>query len=252
MKRNRMLSISAMALVSLLAVGCKSKGPVPAEDTGANAPAKVGSTEMGGAHPAMGTENPHAGMQNMENPHAGMQEVPNPHAGMMQPSGGFGEPDGSGMIDVGAISFKLPDDWSARPPKSSMRRAELTAPGSAGNAELIVYFFGEQGAGSAKANIDRWVGQFSKPDGSPVSNPKQTSSKVSGFDVTRLDVTGNYAGGMGPAGQQLPPQSDQRLIATIVETPGGPYYFKLVGPSATVAENTKAFNQLIESIVPSS
>jgi hypothetical protein len=155
------------------------------------------------------------------------------------------------VIDVGAISFKLPEKWSAQPPRSSMRRAEVSAPGSAGPAQLIVYFFGEQGAGSAQANIDRWVGQFSNADGSPVSNPKQSSSKVSGFEVTRLDVSGNYAGGMGPAGQQLPPQSDQRLIATIVETPGGPYYFKLVGPSATIAENAKAFDQLMASIAPS-
>lgn len=250
--RNRTLPIFMMVLAALLAVGCKSKGPVPAEETAANAPAKVGSTEMGGAHPGMGMQNPHAGMQNMENPHAGMQDMPNPHAGMMQPSGGFGVPDESGTIDVGDIAFKLPEGWSAQAPKSSMRRAELTAPGPAGNAELIVYFFGQQGAGSAKANIDRWVGQFSKPDGSPVSNPNQTSSKVSGFDVTRLDVTGNYAGGMGPAGQQLPPQSDQRLIATIVETPDGPYYFKLVGPSATVAQNVEAFDRLMASIVPSS
>jgi hypothetical protein len=240
MMLNRMLPISAVVLGLLFAAGCKSKGPVPAEETASNAPAKVGSTEMGGAHPSAGTPNPHQGM-----------EMQNPHAGMMEPPGGSGEPDASGVIDVGAISFKLPEKWSAQPPRSSMRRAEVSAPGSAGPAQLIVYFFGEQGAGSAQANIDRWVGQFSNADGSPVSNPKQSSSKVSGFEVTRLDVSGNYAGGMGPAGQQLPPQSDQRLIATIVETPGGPYYFKLVGPSATIAENAKAFDQLMASIAPS-
>ena len=246
----RMLPISTIGLALLLAMGCKSKGPVPTEEGASNQPAKVGSTEMGGAHPATGMQNPHEGMQNphegMQDPHAGMMPTENPHG-----AGTFGEPDASGMIDVGAISFKLPDGWQAQTPKSSMRRAELSAPGPAGPAELIVYFFGEQGAGSAKANINRWVGQFSNPDGSPVSNPKQSSSKVSGFEVSKLEVAGQYAGGMGPTGQPLPPQSDQRLIAAIVETPGGPYYFKFLGPSQTVTQNTGAFDQLIGSIIAS-
>ncbi len=232
----RTLCVSVMALAVLLSVGCKSKGPVPSEEAaqaGQSAPAKVGSTETGGAHPAVGTA---------QDPHAGVVPPPNPHGAMM------GQPDESGAIDVGAIAFKLPEQWKAEAPSSSMRRAQLTASGSAGPAELIVYFFGEQGAGSSKANIDRWVGQFSNPDGSPVTNPKQSKSEVSGFAVTKLEVSGQYSGGMGPAGQAQPSKADQSLIAAIVETPGGPYYFKFLGPSATVNENAKAFDQLIDSI----
>jgi hypothetical protein len=239
----RTLPVCAMGLVLLLAMGCKSKGPVPSEVAAPSEPAKVGSAETGGAHPAVGTQDPHAGMQD---PHGGMMPAGSPHGG-----GSFGQVDASGMVDVGAISFELPESWKAQPPKSSMRRAEISAPGSAGAAELIVYFFGPQGAGSAQDNIDRWIDQFRNPDGSPVSNASQTSSKVSGFEVIRLEVGGQYAGGMGPTGQQLPPQSDQRLVAAIVETPGGPYYFKLVGPRATVTENTQAFDRLLASIVAS-
>ena len=155
------------------------------------------------------------------------------------------------MIDLGAVAFKMPAKWNAQAPKSAMRRAQLSAPGSAGAAELIVYFFGPQGAGTAQENLDRWVGQFSKPDGSAVTDAKQTSSEVSGMDVTRLEVAGQYAGGMNAAGQQQPGQSNQRMIAAIVSSQGGPYYFKFVGPSATVAENAAAFDALIASMVPS-
>lgn len=225
-----------MTLALVLALGCKSKGPIPNEEAASNEPARMGSTETGGAPPAVGTQDPHAGMMPPTSPHGGSA---------------FGKPDASGVIDVGAISFKVPESWKAEAPSSSMRRAQLEASGPAGPAELIVYFFGEQGAGSAKANIDRWVGQFENPDGSPVSNPKQSSSQVSGMSVTKLEVAGKYAGGMGPAGQPTPAKSDQRLIAAIVETPGGPYYFKFLGPSGTVTENAGTFDQLLASIVPS-
>jgi hypothetical protein len=155
------------------------------------------------------------------------------------------------MIDLGAVAFKVPAKWSAQTPKSAMRRAQLSAPGSAGSAELVVYFFGPQGAGTSQENLDRWIGQFSNPDGSAVSDAKQTSSKVSGIDITKLEVAGQYAGGMSPTGQQQPGQANQRLIAAIVNSQGGPYYFKFLGPSASVTENAAAFDGLISSLVAS-
>jgi hypothetical protein len=127
----------------------------------------------------------------------------------------------------------------------------LGAPGSAGPAELIVFFFGPQGAGTADANVERWIGQFSNADGSPVSDAKKSSSKVSGFDVTKVEVAGQYAGGMNAAGQQQGALADQRLIAAIVNTAGGPYYFKFLGPSSTVMEHGAVFDELIASITSS-
>jgi hypothetical protein len=238
MKMNRSLHVLVTTLVLLLAAGCQSKGPTPKEATpSSDATAKVGSTETGGAHPSIGAPDPHAGMAPPPDPH-GMDAT-------------LGQPDASGMIDVGAIAFKIPAGWEAQRLSSSMRRAQLSAPGSAGPGELIVYFFGAQGAGTAMANIDRWIAQFTNSDGSPVSDAKQTFSKVSGFEVRKVEVAGRYEGGMGPAGQPQAPKSDQRLIAAIVETQAGPYYLKFLGPDATVREHGARFDQLLTSIVPS-
>lgn len=223
-----------MSLALCVAAGCQNKGPAPKE--GSSTAPQVGTTETSGAHPGA-AQDPHAGMD--------PRQVP---AGAAATSG---RPDASGMIDLGAVAIKVPAKWSAQAPKSAMRRAQLSAPGSAGAAELIVYFFGPQGAGTAQENLDRWIGQFSNPDGSAVSDAKQTSSKVSGMDITRLDVAGQYAGGMNPTGQQQPGQANQRMLAAIVNSQGGPYYFKFVGPSATVTENAAAFDALIASIVAS-
>ena len=234
----RSLQVFVITFALLLVAGCQNKGPTPKGEAPSTSPApKVGTTETGGAHPSVGTGNPHAGMVPPQNP-----------GGAGAPSG---QPDASGMIDVGTIAFKLPAKWEAQQPKSSMRRAQLSAPGSAGPAELVVYFFGPQGAGTEKANVDRWIGQFTTPDGSAVTDAKQTSSKVSGFEVTKVEVAGTYGGGMGAPGQPQASKSDQRLLAAIVSTGGGPYYFKLIGPNASVMENAAAFDQLVASIVPS-
>ena len=226
-----------MTLALLLVAGCQSKGPTPKEGAPSTGPAPVGATDTNSAHPATGAQDPHAGMAPPQNPH-GAGTAP-------------GQPDRSGMIDVGAISFKVPPKWEAQQPSSSMRRAQVSASGSAGPAELIIYFFGPKGAGTAKANIDRWIGQFTNPDGSPISDAKQTTSKVSTFDVTTVEVTGQYAGGMAAAGQQQAPQAGQRLIAAIVSTEGGPYYFKFLGPDATVTEHGAAFDDVIASVISS-
>jgi len=223
--------ILVMTLTLLLVAGCQTKGPTPNEGAPSSSPAQVGTTETGGAHPATGTQDPHAGMAPPQN------VVP--------------VLDDSGMLDVGAIAFKVPDKLELKAPKSSMRRAQLSAPGAAGPAELVVYFFGPQGAGTTKDNIDRWVGQFSNADGSPVSDAKQSTSKVSGFDVTRVEVAGQFESGMAPAGQPEAAKGGQRMIAAIVETSGGPYYIKFIGPNATVAEYAGSFDGLIASIVAS-
>jgi hypothetical protein len=229
--------VFVVTLGLLLVGGCQSKGPTPKDGAPSTGPVPAGTTETGGAHPATGTQDPHAGMaQQLQ-----AQQQQNRHP----------VPDDSGMIDVGSIAFKVPGKFTVQQPKSQMRRAQLSVSGPAGPAELIVYFFGPQGAGTTKDNIDRWVGQFTNSDGAPMSDAKQSSSKVSGFDVTKVEVAGQFTATMGGPGQQGAPRTSQRLLAAIVETDGGPFYIKFIGPSATVAEHGAAFDALIASIVAS-
>lgn len=78
-------------------------------------------------------------------------------------------------VDLGGLTIKPPDGWEYQHPASAIRRAEYGVGTSDGTAGLVVYFFGNQGAGSAQANIDRWVGQFKKSDGSAISPPEPAS-----------------------------------------------------------------------------
>lgn len=131
-----------------------------------------------------------------------------------------------------------------------MRRAELGVRDGDGTAGLVVYFFGNQGAGSAQANIERWVGQFKNPDGSPLADVAALKRKVAGFEILQVEVAGTYVGGMG-AGSEAVDQPDQRMVATIVNTPKGPYYFKFLGADAVVKRNRAALETLLASMKPS-
>lgn len=239
MKRfsNVLLLVSGL----LLAVGCQSKGPVPESDAPpAGAAPQVGMAETTGAHP--GAADPHAGMGD---PHTGMAPTGAP------PSQAAAKPDASGMLDIGALAFKASAPWEVQAPKSSMRRAQLAVQGKAGPAELIVFYFGPQGAGTPEDNIDRWIGQFTQAGGGPVTDPKVEPKKVGDLNLIRVEVAGNYASGMGQAAQAQPGLPDQRLIAAIVHSKQGPYYFKFLGPNATVTEYGGAFDALLDSIVAS-
>ncbi len=154
------------------------------------------------------------------------------------------------MLDIGAIALKVPDAWKVQMPSSSMRKAQLVAEGSKGPAELVVFYFGERGAGSPQDNIDRWVGQFTTADGAPVTNADLKELEINGQKVSRVEVTGRFASNMAMQGQAQAPVDDQRLIAAIVSTASGPYYLKLLGPNATVMEQRTAFDGMLNSIVP--
>jgi hypothetical protein len=54
---------------------------------------------------------------------------------------------------------------------------------------------------------------------------------------------------MGP-GAASTPRPRWSLLAAIVETAGSPYFFKLLGPAATVRAARPAFDGLVSSCTP--
>ena len=240
---NRLIHGSCLILAFVLLAACKSKGPVPGEGAASGATPKAGTTETTGAHP--GAANPHAGLGDTTAP-AG-----DPHAGLgIPPVGSAPRFTDDGLLDIGAIALKPPETWQVQPPKSQMRKAQMVANGEAGPAELVVFYFGPQGAGSAQENIERWVSQFTTADGKQVTDVDMTEVEINDNRVMRVEVAGRYANNMAMQGEAKAPVADQRLIAAIVSTGSGPYYMKFLGPSATVTAEREAFDAMLESIVP--
>lgn len=152
----------------------------------------------------------------------------------------------------GSLKFNVPTGWVEQTPSSPMRKGQFGLPkadGDPADAELVVFYFGAGQGGSAEANIDRWIGQISQPDGSSSKEKAKTSKKtVAGLPVTLVDVNGTYQPLMMPGGGQQGPNPGYRMMAAVVETTEGPWFFKLVGPEKTVAKWASSFDQFIDSL----
>jgi hypothetical protein len=138
------------------------------------------------------------------------------------------------------IKWSAPKGWVNKG-QAPMRAATY----SAGDAECVVYFFGPGQGGSVQANLERWSGQFASA-GKP-AQPKVTKTVVHGLSVTRMDVSGTYTATGGAAMMQKAPEANSRMLAAIVEGPGGNLFVKFAGPAKTIAAQEAAFNALISS-----
>lgn len=153
------------------------------------------------------------------------------------------------------LKFTAPATWQEVPVTSSMRKAQYTLPKAAGDPEdgqLIVFYFGSGQGGGIDGNISRWKGMFSTADGSPMPDNalKRESITVNGMNVTLVDVTGRYSDSMGRPDKPGPTSQDFRMLAAIIETPSGPWFFKAVGPVATMAAQSAAFQEFVRSAHP--
>jgi hypothetical protein len=143
------------------------------------------------------------------------------------------------------IVWSYPSGWTkggARP----MRVATYTVPATEGDTETgecAVFFFGPGQGGDVNSNIDRWAAQFES-----AGQPEKTTMKVSGMNVTRVQISGTY---LSPGGAMMESQgkkANYRLLGAIVEAPEGSVFFKFTGPLKTVEAAEPGFDAMIQSI----
>lgn len=150
------------------------------------------------------------------------------------------------------LKFTAPAGWTTEQPGSSMRVAQFGLPKAEGDqddASLVVYFFGPGGGGGVQANIDRWVGQMEQPDGRHSKDVAKTSTMtVNGLTVSAVDVSGTYVAEMSPGSSEHFNHPGWRLRAAVVQTSGGTYYVKLIGPAKTVAKWDAAYGSFLKSL----
>ena len=228
----------ALVIALLFAASCK-KSPPPGD-----LPPATGWQETKPAATTPPPGNPHAGMgtgMSGGNPHVPAAEATAPKTL---------EKSADGRLAMGPFSLVAPADWTAKPVKSNMRAADFQLPAKPGaEAELIVYYFGTSGAGSIDDNLDRWLGQFQQPDGKKSRDvAKIEKTKFGGQDATFVSVSGRFVAEAMPGATEMVDKQDQSLLAAIVGSPSGPYYFKLVGAKSTVDANAAAFRAMLDSL----
>lgn len=146
----------------------------------------------------------------------------------------------------GPVGFDLPEGWQEHPPTSGMRAAQAVIPGEAGPAEMVLFYFGPGQGGAVEANLERWIGQVQQSEG---AQPERDSFQVGDLTVTHVTVHGTLMpSGMGSGPTE--PQPDSTLMAAVVEGPGGPWFFKVTGPAATLEDERQTFLDMLHTVRP--
>lgn len=150
-----------------------------------------------------------------------------------------------GKLEVAGLNFSYPTTWTSIPPSSPMRAGtlQIKIEGAEKPLEAIFYYFGAGQGGDAKANVDRWLGQFASP---PESKTEELDAN--GTKVTLVTATGTYNDGpmMGPK----TPMENYTLLGAIVPGNDAPVFIKLTGPKDALAKVSEEFKSLIKSPFP--
>ena len=152
------------------------------------------------------------------------------------------------VVDLGDFHLRPPRRWKSRP-GTAMRRAYLVmpAPEKAQDptpGEFIIFFFGPRQGGSAEANLQRWKGMFARPAEMKEEDfARRKDLVLDGMKVTVLELQGTYLG--ASFARQAKPKQDHRMIAAVVETKGGNYYIRTLGPRATIDHWRKPIFEMI-------
>jgi hypothetical protein len=154
------------------------------------------------------------------------------------------------QVAGGAIVFDAPEAWPSVEPANQLIEHELAvAPPEGSNAaaaRLTVMAAG----GSVEANIARWIGQFQGTEGGADRDTAESEAiEVGGMKATIVEVAGTYLESAGGPFGPKTPRPGYRLVGAIVETQGeGNYFFKLVGPEASVEPASEAFREMLATL----
>lgn len=151
----------------------------------------------------------------------------------------------------GNIALTAPGHWERVTPRSNMLEAEIKVPkieGDENDGRLTIMGAG----GTIDANIVRWKGQFSQPDGgSSDAKTKIEEKEIAGQDVTLVQISGTFLDAPGGPFSGIPKvqRENYQMIAAIIETEKhGNYFVKLYGPKATIEKNVEPFKKMIDSL----
>jgi hypothetical protein len=118
------------------------------------------------------------------------------------------------------------------------------ANGGDDGAVRITHYPNMKGKEMDERNIDRWVGQVTKPDGSPMTraDAKVTTAEVGAVRLTIVDMTGAVKMTMRDAAKP-----NHRMIAAIVDHPKGPHFVVAGGPTASMEKWAKDIDAFLKS-----
>lgn len=141
-------------------------------------------------------------------------------------------------LELAGVMVTPPTGWRDLGP-SGMRQAQFHLDPHGDDqepAEVAVFYFGPDSGGGIEANLQRWLGQMSLPDGGEVAAAATRDQFTAGGMAAHLvavDGTYHAAGMGGPMAGSGEPREGYRLVGVVLEGPQGNLFFKLTGPRTT-------------------
>ena len=149
----------------------------------------------------------------------------------------------------GYFQLTPPSGWLVKKPATRIVQYEYAVPKVKDDpADGRITIMGA--GGSVKANVDRWIGQFSQTDGTATRDrAKITKKELAGQVVHSVDIAGSFADKpRGPFGPSIQREKYRMLGAIVVSKNKGQYFVKMYGPAKTIAAAAPSFHKFIESL----
>ncbi len=138
------------------------------------------------------------------------------------------------------FTFQLPEGWSQKPPSSMVIMALQAGSPPDQVADVSVSAFPGD-VGGQLANLNRWRRQVGLGPVDPAAAPDFiTDLDVSGIASWQVDLTGPE--GMGQDGTAV------RMIVTAVPNAGQTWFFKLMGPEASVGAQKDKYEAFLQTV----
>jgi hypothetical protein len=149
------------------------------------------------------------------------------------------------------VTLTAPAEFAPAKPGNNIIAYEFSTPkveGDARDGRLTVM----TASGGVEANIDRWLTQFTQPDGKPSKDRAEIKKEtIGGQEVHIVDISGTFIdrpAGPFSGGAAVNREGYRMLAAIIVTADHGQHFLKFYGPAKTVAANEKAFDTLVRSV----
>lgn len=141
--------------------------------------------------------------------------------------------------ESGGLAWSAPAHWQAKP-SQPMRRGSFNVPGAQGaDADLSIIAF-PGSAGGLLDNLNRWRGQINLLPIAAEALPEHTERlPVGTIEFTLVDFSGS-TGGATP--------EPQRILGAVATVGDETWFFKLMGPDATVAREKSTFVNFLNTV----
>ncbi len=153
-------------------------------------------------------------------------------------------------VSLDGMKSTTPGTWVEETPNNKMRFAQFKLPRAKGDdrdGEIVIF---KGLGGGAQANVQRWKAQFIPPDGKKIDDvAKVEKVKIGSVEGVELDIHGTYKYKAQPfnpnAKEELLPH--YRMVAIYFDGPRDIYQIRMTGPSKTIEQYKKGFDEWIKS-----